>query len=206
MADPPSFTLIGDTRWGSPVTNTWTRNGEVINDGGSYSISLAVNEVNIIDVFIPDFDDSILRQSRYRSTLTVTGNLPGVYVYSVINRAMSAPKTANFTIEGKISENPVIIQVNILVIGGALTNLTAEQIGLTRVRVTWTAPPGRPAGGYQITVAEASIDVTGQESPFTFNASELGVHTVQVLYTSQHFPNEQAMPINVTVEGEGGTM
>ena len=100
MADPPSFTLIGDTRGGPPVTNTWTRNGEVISDGGSYSISLAVNEVNRIDVFQPDFDDAILQQSRYRSTLNVTGNLPGVYAYSVINRAMSAPRTASFTIEG----------------------------------------------------------------------------------------------------------
>ena len=101
ISDPPSFTLIGDTRGGPPEISTWIRNGEVISDGGSYSISLAVNEVNRIDVFLPDFDDAILRQSRYRSTLTVTGNLPGVYVYSVINRAMSAPRTASFTIEGR---------------------------------------------------------------------------------------------------------
>ena len=100
MADPPSFTLIDDTMGGPPVTNTWTRNGEVISDGGSYSISLAVNEVNRIDVFMDDFDDKILRQTHYRSTLTVTANLPGVYVYSVINRAMSEPRTASFTIEG----------------------------------------------------------------------------------------------------------
>ena len=100
ISDPPSFTLRGDTRGGPPEISTWTRNGEMISDGGSYSISLEVNEVNRIDVFEVDFDDAILRQSRYRSTLTVTGNLPGVYVYSVINRAMSAPRTANFTIEG----------------------------------------------------------------------------------------------------------
>ena len=119
-ADPPSFTLIGDTRRGPPVTNTWTRNGEMISDGGSYSISLAVNEVNRIDVFESDFNDAILRQSRYHSTLTVTGNLPGVYVYSVINRAMSAPRTASFTIEGNafISETEytviMILQVQLL--------------------------------------------------------------------------------------------
>ena len=82
------------------------------------------------------------------------------------------------------------------------------QTGLTTVQVTWTAPPGPPAGGYQlqITVAEASIDVTGQESPYTFNASELGVHTVQVLYTSQHFPNDKAMPVMVIVKGEGDSI
>ena len=103
ITDPPSFTLISDTRGGPPEISTWTRNGEMISDGGSYSISLEVNEVNRIDVFMDDFDDAILRQSRYRSTLTVTGNLPGVYVYSVINRAMSAPRTASITIEGTLT-------------------------------------------------------------------------------------------------------
>ena len=91
-------------------------------------------------------------------------------------------------------------------VGGAITSLTAVQTGLTKVRVTWTAPPSPPAGGYQITVAEASIDVTGRESPYTFTTSELGVHTVQVMYTSQHFPNEQAMAMMVTVEGEGDSI
>ena len=99
MTDPPSFTLIGDTSGGPPVNSTWTRN--VISDGGSYNISLAVNEVNTFRLGNADlFDSVILEESRYRSTLTVTGNLPGVYVYSVINRAMSAPRTASFTIEG----------------------------------------------------------------------------------------------------------
>ena len=94
-----------------------------------------------------------------------------------------------------------------LLTGGAITDLTAVQTGLTTVQVTWTAPPGPPAGGYQITVAEANIDVTGRRgSPYNFTTSELGVHTVQVLYTSQHFPNEQAMAVMVTVEGEGDSI
>ena len=89
-------------------------------------------------------------------------------------------------------------------IGGVITDISANQNGLTTVQVTWTAPPGPPVGGYQITVAEANLNVTGHsESPYTFNTSELGVHTVQVLYTSQHFPNEQAMAVMVAVEGEG---
>ena len=104
MTDPPSFTLIGDTSGGPPVTSTWTKNGEVISDGGSYSISVAVNEVNTYRLGNTDlFDSVILQESHYRSTLTVTGNLPGVYVYSVINRAMSAPRTSSFTIEGIIN-------------------------------------------------------------------------------------------------------
>ena len=100
MADPPSFTLIGDTTGGPPETSTWTRNGVTISDGGSYSISLTVPGVTGRDSNSLVAVSQIFQQSRYRSTLTVTGNLPGVYVYSVINRAMPAPSTARFTIEG----------------------------------------------------------------------------------------------------------
>ena len=100
MADPPSFTLIGDTTGGPPETSTWTRNGVTISDGGSYSISLTVPGVTTTDTLDLIAVNQIFQQSRYRSTLTVTDNLPGVYVYSVINRAMSAPRTASFTIEG----------------------------------------------------------------------------------------------------------
>ena len=51
-------------------------------------------------------------------------------------------------------------------------------------------------------MADRNISVTYQQSPGTFTTSELGVHTVQVLYTSQHFANKQAMPVMVTVDGE----
>ena len=102
MADPPSFTLIGDTTGGPPETSTWTRNGVTISDinGGSYSISLTVPGVTSSGTSYLWAVSEIFQQSRYRSTLTVTGNLPGVYVYSVINRATSAPRTDSFTIEG----------------------------------------------------------------------------------------------------------
>ena len=88
--------------------------------------------------------------------------------------------------------------------GGDVTDLAAVQTGLTTVQVTWTAPPGPPAGGYTITVAEANINVTIQESPYTFTTSEVGVHTVQVTPSSQHFPG-QTMSVMVTVEGEGNS-
>ena len=100
MADPPSFTLIGNTTGGPPETSTWTRNSVTISDGGSYSISLTVPGVTDSRARFLTANSLIFQQSRYRSTLNVTGNLPGVYVYTVINRAMSTPRTANFTIEG----------------------------------------------------------------------------------------------------------
>ena len=99
MADPPSFTLIGDTIGGPPVTNIWTRDGDVISDGGPYSISVEVNEINTLDV---ESVREVLQESPYRSTLTVVGNIPGVYAYSVINRSMLSSRTANITILGII--------------------------------------------------------------------------------------------------------
>ena len=94
MASSPSFTLAGDTEGGPPETYTWTRNGEPITNGGSFNISIGVNGVT---------DPSAYNNSRYRSTLTVTGWLPGVYQYSVSNRATHNTLTSNINIEGMYS-------------------------------------------------------------------------------------------------------
>ena len=94
MAASPSFTLAGDTEGGPPETYTWTRNGAPITNNDSFSISIGVNNVT---------DPSAYDNSRYRSTLTVTGILPGVYQYSVSNRATSNTLTTNINIEGYLS-------------------------------------------------------------------------------------------------------
>ena len=72
LSDPPTFTLLGATSGGPPTTYTWTRNGQVITNSASYSISIQVERSN-----------AGFQNIRYRSTLTVTGRLPGVYQYSV---------------------------------------------------------------------------------------------------------------------------
>ena len=87
---PPSFTLHADTRGGPPTNYTWTRDGQVITSGGPYIISIAVNGNTEI----------VYYRSRYRSTLTVTGYLPGLYQYSVTNRATPSVLTSSITIEG----------------------------------------------------------------------------------------------------------
>ncbi len=61
----------------------------MITDGGPYSISIAVNEAS----------EMASVQSLYRSTLTVTGTLPGLYRYSVINRATTTTRISSFNIE-----------------------------------------------------------------------------------------------------------
>ena len=98
MADPPTFTLRGDTRGGPPETYIWRRNGEVISDGGPYSISIRVNDVFRNN---PNSMTRIVNQeSRYRSTLVVNGDLPGVYEYSVTNRATNTIVVDTFNVEG----------------------------------------------------------------------------------------------------------
>ena len=87
---PPTFTLRGDTQGGPPTTYTWTRNGAVITANSSYSISIAVTS-----------DNGLNRQlAGYTSTLVVTGHLPGVYEYTISNRAMTTTRADSISIEG----------------------------------------------------------------------------------------------------------
>ena len=79
LTDPPTFTLTGNTTGGPPTTYTWTRNGAAITANSTFSISIAVNGNERQD----------FQESRYISTLTVTGRQPGDYQYSTTNRAIS---------------------------------------------------------------------------------------------------------------------
>ena len=92
MSDPPTFTLFGNTSGGPPTTYIWTRNGQVITNDASYTIAIQVNRGA----------GARFAHSLYRSILTVTGRLPGVYQYSVTNRATSGMVTDQFMIEGKL--------------------------------------------------------------------------------------------------------
>ena len=98
-ANPQTFTLFGDTEKGPPVTYFWTRNGAEITQNSSFSISIGVNAI------LTDSPNNIMMVyslAQYRSTLNVSGYFPGVYQYSVNNRAMSSARPSNrVTIEGK---------------------------------------------------------------------------------------------------------
>ena len=97
-----AFTLFGATSGGPPTTYTWTRNGQVITNSASYSISIEAREDE-------ETSGSTFQSSRYRSTLIVTGRLPGVYQYSVTNRATSGMVTDTFTIESMITMHTKLI-------------------------------------------------------------------------------------------------
>ncbi len=88
MATPPTFTLYGNTSGGPPVEYTWTRNGAVITNNDSYSISIRLNNP------VSTSTINLLSNAFYISALIVTGLLPGVYQYYVNNKATEITKTS----------------------------------------------------------------------------------------------------------------
>ena len=94
--NPPEFSLRAATGGGPPVEYYWTRNGEPISDDDTYDIALDVANTRPGSTPLSD----TLQNARYNSTLVVRGNLPGVYQYTVGNRATSTMVTSGFNIEG----------------------------------------------------------------------------------------------------------
>ena len=93
-----NFSLHGDTSGGPPEISIWRRNGREISDGGAYSITIGVNYV--FSNLPTPMTRTVNQESRYRSTLVVTGDLPGVYEYSVTNRVTNDMVVDTFIIEG----------------------------------------------------------------------------------------------------------
>ena len=89
--------------------------------------------------------------------------------------------------------------------GGAVTGLSANQIAVSRVRVSWTAPPHVPLRGYGLTVASAGINMTVQALAQELTISPLGPHTIVVEPLSMHYPSTP-MQTSVTVVGKPFTV
>ena len=100
----PEFSLRADTSGGPPVEYFWTRNGERISDDDTFDIALDVTNTRSFGSE-PAVTD--LQSARYNSTLVVRGNLPGVYQYTVGNRATPTMVTSSFNIEGILAMHDV---------------------------------------------------------------------------------------------------
>ena len=116
--NPPEFNLRADTSGGPPVEYFWTRSGERISDDDTFDIILIV--VTSIPASQPRPDT--LGNSRYNSTLIVRGNLPGVYQYTVGNRATPTMVTSSFNIEGIL---PLYIEMSTCVLLQDKTSINA---------------------------------------------------------------------------------
>ena len=85
-----------------------------------------------------------------------------------------------------------------------MSGLSAIQVTLDMVRVSWTAPDPAPPRGYRVVVSSVSIDETAQPGTFhDVTITQLGPHTVQVEPLSMHYTS-MSMSTQVTVRGEGG--
>ena len=194
-SNPPTFTLVGDTSGGPPTISIWRRNGEELSDSNSYSISIEAN---------PNDDQDGRVNARYRSTLVVTGMLPGVYEYQVGNKATSGDVRDSLNIEGKASQVHTIHELSAKP-GGDPTNLVLALSGNSTVRVSWTAPEGPPiTGGYRIVDDGHGLNWTAPSSPQELMLTP-GDYNIQVMYTSQHFPGGMVGPQAITVLGMGWT-
>ena len=90
----PTFTLEARTSGGPPTTSTWTRDGVEITSGISLALDTIPRDPPTAD------NRAAYMNTRYISTLVVTGVFPGVYQYSASNRATTSPRNDSITIEG----------------------------------------------------------------------------------------------------------
>ena len=83
-----------------------------------------------------------------------------------------------------------------------------EQIGISMVRVTWTAPAfAPPVGGYQTRVVignqmSSNTDGTGTNAQFSLVNGQYGMYVARVMSLSQDLPGQTAESGEVAVLGE----
>ena len=134
----------------------------------------------------------------------MTGRLPGVYQYSVTNRATLTTMIGRFTIEGKTTILAMTSEIkNHFIDGTPPTNLTAERTSLTTVLVNWTAPATPPSQGYQVLVTRGAENTTTNVSGTSHNISvnnQYGVYSIRVRSLSQHLPSDVTEQVDVTVK------
>ena len=83
-----------------------------------------------------------------------------------------------------------------------------EQIDISMVRVTWTAPAfAPPVGGYQTRVVignqmSGTVDEQGTSADVPIIPGQYGMYVARVMSLSQHFPGQTAESEEVAVLGE----
>ena len=100
----------------------------------------------------------------------------------------------------------------IIIIGAGVTapsNLSAQQAGVEMVLVSWTLPSLRPVDGYRIATGSppdfsAGIDVdVGRDVSSHQIRLTPGMHSVNIMARSRHYPGMVVGPVTVTVLGKG---
>ena len=81
-----------------------------------------------------------------------------------------------------------------------MSGLSANQVSVDIVRVSWTAPDPAPPRGYRVMVSSVAIDETQPGTNHDVTITQPGPHTVQVEPLSMHYPS-MPMSTNVIVRG-----
>ena len=142
--DPPVFILTCTSTGGPATTVSWRRDGTMLSDNSTYSITSQVT-------------DPVT--ATYTHTLTVTGRLLGEYQCRVSNIRTPSGSSRSLTV-GKRPEiwhglcicvEKEISSIYSTGVPDPPTDLNATQVGPTSIRVSWTAPvSGATVTGYRI--------------------------------------------------------
>ena len=84
--DPLEFTLTSTTTGGPPTTAEWTQPGGTVITAGDGFTQTLLNATT----------------ATFEHTLTVTGRLPGVYMFSTNNTRNGALDTSSITVQGSL--------------------------------------------------------------------------------------------------------
>ena len=84
------------------------------------------------------------------------------------------------------------------------TGLSATQVGLTSIRVSWTAPvSGATVTGYRISYSggtdQGSVDVGASATDHTITIAQPQSYSISIITLSSQLPSSVAGPIMVTV-------
>ena len=202
--DPLVFTLTCTSTGGPATTVSWGRDGTMLSDYSTYSITSQVT-------------DAVT--ATYTHTLTVTGRLVGEYQCSVSNIRTPSGSSRSLTV-GKVPEiwhglyicvgKERLIIIFCLYSTGVPdppTDLSATQVGPTSIRVSWTAPvSGATVTGYRISysggtdrgIVDVGATVTDHIITITPPLSRL-TYSISIITLSSSFPSSFAGPVLMTV-------
>ena len=196
--DPPVFTLTCTSTGGPPTTVSWRRDGTVLSDDNTYSITSEVTNGTT---------------ATYTHTLTVTGRLVGEYQCSVSNIRTPSGSTRKLTVLGNehnISQRRHIHVQNghyiyiLPTAAGSPTNLNAVQVNLTSFSVSWTPPAtvtgyqvywsgdrGYDSGNMSVGAEDRTVTITDHTSCHTYN--------ITIVALSYHLPSPVVGAVMVTL-------
>ena len=93
------------------------------------------------------------------------------------------------------------LSIALMIGGGSVGELTATQVAINSVQVSWTAPSSPSSRGYRLRVVSETIDEIVLATFQTLTIEPFGVRRIEVEPHSNHYPSV-SMTREVIVRGE----